>query len=92
MSGPIGKGQSINLSLYGGYHLVTLTVTDSQGLSNTTYVEIFIIQEISDEETNERNEHISLLLLLLLIFVSLIIIVTCFIWFLNKGEIDWYEE
>lgn len=73
ISGEIGEGQSINLSLPAGHHLITLTVTDSYGLSETATMEI----EIKPVEEDNRNGGVGSndLLIALILIIAIIIIV-----------------
>ena len=64
ISGEIGVGQSLDLSLPAGNHLITLTVTDKEGLSVTTTKEI----EVEPVEDNNGSE-VGLILIIILIIV-----------------------
>ncbi|MGA1821984.1 MAG: right-handed parallel beta-helix repeat-containing protein [Thermoplasmatota archaeon] len=49
VTGQIGTGQEINLSLPKGKHVITLTVTDSAGESVTTTFEIEVVEKKDDD-------------------------------------------
>jgi hypothetical protein len=72
-TGEIGNGKSINLSLPPGIYLITLTVTDKEGLFDSTSMEIEVLSNA--EERTEKEEAESGFIIPLLIILALIIII-----------------
>ncbi len=95
ISGMIGEGRSIDLSLPVGIHLVTLTVMDTVGSSTMTSKEIEIFAEDTvevpdqEEEKEEKSPQYFLILLILAIIVAVILL---FVLFKRKKMYDRYEE
>lgn len=57
VSGYLGSGEQINLSLHSGYHLVTLRIKDSSNEWNETSVEIFVKEGlVEDDDTKEDDD------------------------------------
>lgn len=74
--GEIGYGQSINLSLPSGDHLITLNVTDKEGLSQEVTKEINIIALRDNKSSNDGRK--SSIIFGILIIIS-ILVLTCVI-------------
>lgn len=59
MSGDIGEGSKINVTLGKGFHLITLTVTDTGGLTNSTtkVIEVLYSETIKPEIEEEKESN-----------------------------------
>lgn len=93
ISGDIGEGKSINLSLSAGHHLITLTVTDSEGLFSQATMEIDInpiggLPDDDDDDTDgEENESVkisTITIIVIAIVLILIVLVVLGIFMLKK--------
>jgi parallel beta-helix repeat protein len=84
VTGRIGEGPEINLSLTAGKHLITLNVTDQYGLSATATLEIEITKEEADAVSRESNDSWLWLIVLLIIIVLLAISVAIVVIFRNR--------
>ncbi len=73
-TGEIGTGRSINLSLSSGKHLITLTVTDKEGLSNSTSMEIEVLSNAEERTEKEEAENGFMIPLIIILTVIIIII------------------
>ena len=82
VSGEIGIGTSINLSLPIGHHLVTVKVIDCDGLFTTATMEIQVIGEENGEDPkdNKKEDDNYLILFVISSVVSIIIIMVLYVW------------
>ena len=82
--GEIGFGQSINLSLPSGHHLITLNVTDEEGLSSEITKKIEIIPLSSENPSNNQKKFP--ILFTVSICISLLILICIFIFIIFKKK------
>ncbi len=95
ITGEIGPGQSINLSLPAGRHLITLMVTDGEGLSASTEKEIEVLprKEILDEnEKDEKKLPIGIIITILFFLLILIGSILVFILMKKRKENNMGEQ
>lgn len=95
ISGEVGTGTMIQMSLPVGHHLITLTVVDMEGLSTTATVEIEIIAEDVEEvpEVKDDNEKKFLVILLVIITITIILFgIVIYMMMKGKKDQDRYEE
>jgi len=95
ISGEIGEGKSINLSLPVGHHLIYLTVTDSGGLSSQATMEIEIISKEGqsgdvDDDNDDRKEGMKLSTILVIVgsIVLILIVIFVIVFFYLKKKPD----
>jgi len=107
ISGEIGEGQSINLSLPAGNHLITLTVTDFEGLSSQATMEIEILpkavpgdddtDDTTDDDTDgpeEKGMKTSTILIIVGAIVLILAVILVIVFFLlrKKPDEENYEQ
>lgn len=86
-TGEIGTGKSINLSLSSGKHLITLTVTDIEGLSASSSMEIEVLEmEDKEEEREQDDSEMSWFLPIVSIAILIIIAIMIILIFLSKKK------
>jgi hypothetical protein len=87
ITGEIGEGQSINLSLPVGHHLIILTVTDIDGLSETATMEIEIkpIEENGDGN-GENGDDLPIALIMIIAIAILILIISLVVFLLIRKK------
>ncbi len=71
ITGEIGEGRSVNLSLPEGLHLVTLNVTDSEGASAETSVEVLIEPNERTGEEEDNDSRIPIIFIIMIILLGL---------------------
>ena len=86
VTGEIGFGRSINLSLPAGYHLISLTVTDKGGLSTTASIEIQVIPITVDDDTNRNEKEFPIFVLIIIGIVVLLIIISLIVFILMRKK------
>ena len=82
ISGEIGGGPSINLSLPIGHHLITLTVTDKEGLSATATMEIEI--KPVEEEKVDKGDDTPIALIMIIAIILVVLTLALVIFFLIR--------
>lgn len=94
ISGVIGNGRSINLSLKAGIHLVTVTVTDSEGLSTSASKEIEILPEEIEEDPvdDEDDEDLLVFLVIIPVLILVLVVIVVYVIFKKRPVIDHVEE
>lgn len=87
ISGEIGQGRSINLSLPVGCHLIILTVTDRHGLSEMTTMEIEIkpVKEYVDDNGNVEDD-LPIVWIVIITSIVLVLVVVIIIFFLIRNR------
>ncbi len=92
ITGDIGYGMVINLSLTPGFHRVTLTVYDSGGLTNSTSVEVRIfsreMEPFVPDKKEKRDIKPTLILSILGILIISTILITLGIIFIFKRSVN----
>jgi len=93
ISGELGEGQSINLSLPVGHHLITLTVTDSGGLYSQGTIEMEIISKpIQDDdgkdESEENDMKSSTIMIIVGAIILILIVILVIVFFVLKKKPD----
>jgi len=78
ITGEIGTGQSINLSLPSGHHQITIIVKDKNGLTNSSSKNIVIhsIVQPGDNTTVNSNGNNNTVLIIISILIALILVVS----------------
>jgi hypothetical protein len=88
ISGEIGEGKSVNLSLPVGHHLVTLTVTDKEGLTATATMEIEIkpVTQEDDGDVGDDSDDLPIALILIAAIIVVVLIVALVIFLLIRKK------
>jgi len=85
ITGVIGTGQAINLSLPPGYHMITLNVSDLEGLYTKVSKEVLILYRTTSDEsdtndTDEDDNEFPILFALFTIILIIILIIGIITW------------
>jgi len=101
ITGEIGNGKSLNLSLPAGHHMVTLTVNDIEGLSANATIEIQIIPVVIDDaidddvvdddivdqnDTTTKEKKFPIIVLIIVGAVIMLIIISLVLFFLLRKK------